>query len=332
MSSGPTSVAMRFVCIAVLAYCLAGFAVFRTALGADKYPDRPLHWIVGFLPGGPTDTVARIVGQPLSDRLGQQVVIENRSGSGGMIAANAVINSPPDGYTVMFVGPNNAIGTTLYKNLPFVFLRDTAPIAGMMRAANVMVVPPSLPVRTVAEFIEYAKRNPGKISFASAGNGTSMHMSAELFKIMTGIDMVHVPYRGSAAVYPDLMTGKVQVFFDNLPGVIEFVRAGQLRALGVTTATRSEALPEIPTIADTVPGYEASTWYGMSGPKGIPPAVIETLSGAVMDVLSSPRMKTKIADLGATPMPMSPAEFGKLVADETEKWGRVVNLAGIAIE
>ena len=323
---------MRFVCIAVLAYGLAGFAVFRTALGADKYPDHPLHWIVGFLPGGPTDTVARIVGQPLSDRLGQQVVIENRSGSGGVIAANAVINSPPDGYTVMFVGPNNAIGTTLYKNLPFVFLRDTAPIAGMMRAANVMVVPPSLPVRTVAEFIEYAKRNPGKISFASAGNGTSMHMSAELFKIMTGIDMVHVPYRGSAAVYPDLMTGKVQVFFDNLPGVIEFVRAGQLRALGVTTATRSEALPEIPTIADTVPGYEASTWYGMSGPKGIPPAVIETLSGAVIDVLSSPRMKTKIADLGATPMPMSPAEFGKLVTDETEKWGRVVNLAGIAIE
>ena len=323
---------MRFVCIAVLAYGLAGFALFRTALGADKYPDHPLHWIVGFLPGGPTDTVARIVGQPLSDRLGQQVVIENRSGSGGVIAANAVINSPPDGYTVMFVGPNNAIGTTLYKNLPFVFLRDTAPIAGMMRAANVMVVPPSLPVRTVAEFIEYAKRNPGKISFASAGNGTSMHMSAELFKIMTGIDMVHVPYRGSAAVYPDLMTGKVQVFFDNLPGVIEFVRAGQLRALGVTTATRSEALPEIPTIADTVPGYEASTWYGMSGPKGIPPAVIETLSGAVIDVLSSPRMKTKIADLGATPMPMSPAEFGKLVTDETEKWGRVVNLAGIAIE
>jgi tripartite-type tricarboxylate transporter receptor subunit TctC len=323
---------MRFVCIAVLIYCLAGFSLFRTALGADKYPDHPLHWIVGFLPGGPTDTVARIVGQPLSDRLGQQVVIENRSGSGGVIAANAVINSPPDGYTVMFVGPNNAIGTTLYKNLPFVFLRDTAPIAGMMRAANVMVVPPSLPVRTVAEFIEYAKRNPGKISFASAGNGTSMHMSAELFKIMTGIDMVHVPYRGSAAVYPDLMTGKVQVFFDNLPGVIEFVRAGQLRALGVTTATRSEALPEIPTIADTVPGYEASTWYGMSGPKGIPPAVIETLSGAVIDVLSSPRMKTKIADLGATPMPMSPAEFGKLVTDETEKWGRVVDLAGIAIE
>ena len=323
---------MRFVCIAVLAYCLAGFALFRTALGADKYPDHPLHWIVGFLPGGPTDTVARIVGEPLSDRLGQQVVIENRSGSGGVIAANAVINSPPDGYTVMFVGPNNAIGTTLYKNLPFVFLRDTAPIAGMMRAANVMVVPPSLPVRTVAEFIEYAKRNPGKISFASAGNGTSMHMSAELFKIMTGIDMVHVPYRGSAAVYPDLMTGKVQVFFDNLPGVIEFVRAGQLRALGVTTATRSEALPEIPTIADTVPGYEASTWYGMSGPKGIPPAVIETLSGAVIDVLSSPKMKTKIADLGATPMPLSPAEFGKLVADETEKWARVVNLAGIAIE
>jgi tripartite-type tricarboxylate transporter receptor subunit TctC len=299
---------------------------------ADPFPNRPIHWVVGFPAGGPTDTVARLVGDPLSDRLGQQVVVENRSGAGGMIAAASVINAAPDGYELMFVAPNNAIGATLYKNLPFVFLRDTTPVAGMMRAGNVMVVPTSLPVRTDAEFINYAKANPGKVSFASAGNGTSMHMSAELFKMMTGVDMVHVPYRGSAGAYPDLMTGKVQVFFDNIPGVIEFIRAGRLRALGVTTATRSEALPDVPTISETVPGYEASTWYGISGPKGVSSDVVEKLNGAVVDVVNSPKMKARIAELGATPMPQSPAQFGKFVADETTKWGEVVNRAGLAVE
>jgi tripartite-type tricarboxylate transporter receptor subunit TctC len=249
-----------------------------------------------------------------------------------MIAANAVINSAPDGYTIMFVAPNNAIGTTLYKNLPFVFLRDTAPVAGMMRLTNVMVVPTSLPVKTVAEFIAYAKANPGKFSYASSGNGTSVHMSAELFKSMAGLDMVHVPYRGSAAAYPDLMTGKVHVLFDNLPGSVEFVRTGKLRALGVTTAKRSDALPDVPTVGETVPGYEASVFYGISAPKGTPPDAIEVLNKAVTAALADPKMQARIAELGGTPMPMSPAEFGKLVADETEKWGVVVKSAGISVE
>jgi tripartite-type tricarboxylate transporter receptor subunit TctC len=308
------------------------FAALGLATAAEKFPSRPIHWVVGFAAGGPNDTVARIMGEWLSDYLGQQFVIENRTGSGGMIAANAVINSPPDGYTIMFVAPNNAIGTTLYKNLPFVFLRDTAPVAGTMRLTNIMVVPPSLPVKTVAEFIAYAKAHPGELSFASSGNGTSVHMSAELFKAMTGINMVHVPYRGSAAAYPDLLTGKVHVLFDNLPGAIGFVRNGQLRALAVTTATRSAALPDVPTVGETVPGYEASVWYGISAPKGTPPEAIDILNKAVKAALADPKMKARIAELGAEPMPMSPAEFGKLVADETEKWGKVVKFANISVE
>jgi tripartite-type tricarboxylate transporter receptor subunit TctC len=316
----------------LLAPALFAPALFAPALGAEKYPSRPVHWFVGFAAGGPNDIVARIMGEWLSAHLGQHFVIENRVGSGGMIAANAVINSPPDGHTIMFVAPNNAIGATLYKNLPFVFLRDTAPVAGMMRLTNVMVVPPSLPVQSVSAFIDHAKANPGKLSYASSGNGTSVHMSAELFKAMTGIEMVHVPYRGSAAAYPDLMTGKVHVLFDNLPGSIEFVRSGKLRALGVTTAMRSEALPDIPAIGEIVPGYEASVWYGIAAPKGTPPDAIEVLNKAVTAALADPKMKARIAELGGTPMPMLPAQFGKLVADETEKWGAVVKAAGISVE
>src|SRR6195256_3717023 len=218
----------------LLLICVVCPGLLAPAAAADKYPSRPVHWVVGFAAGGPNDIVARVLGEGLAAPLGQQFVIENRAGSGGMIAANAVINSPPDGYTIMFVAPNNAIGATLYKNLPFVFLRDTTPVAGMMRLTNVMVVPTSLPVKTVAEFIAHAKANPGKLSYASSGNGTSVHMSAELFKAMAGLDMVHVPYRGSSAAYPDLMTGKGHGLFDNLPGSGGFVRTGQLRALGVT--------------------------------------------------------------------------------------------------
>src|SRR4030081_2927594 len=311
---------------------LLGVSLAAPALAADKYPSRPVHWFVGFAAGGPNDIISRIMGEWLSDHLGQQFVIENRSGAGGMIAANALINSPPDGYTIMFDAPNNAIGTSLYKNLPFVFLRDTVPVAGMMRLTNLMVVPPTLPVRTVAEFIGYAKAKPGKLSFPSPGNGASVPMPAELLKTMTGIDMVHVPYRGSSAAYPDLMTGKVHVLFDNLPGAIEFVRTGKLRALGVTTAERSEALPDVPTVGETVPGYEASVWYGISAPKGTPAEVVETLNKAVAAALADPKMKARIAELGATPMPMSPAEFGKLLADETEKWAKVVKFANISVE
>jgi tripartite-type tricarboxylate transporter receptor subunit TctC len=291
-----------------------------------------VHFIVGFTAGGPTDIVARIVGEWLSDYLGQQFVVENRAGSGGMIAANAVVNAPPDGYTILFVAPNNAIGASLYKNLPFNFLRDTAPVAGIMRLANIMVVPPSLPVHSVAEFINYAKAHPGELSFASSGNGTSVHMSGELFKAMTGINIVHVPYRGSSAAFPDLMTGKVHVMFDNLPGSIEFVRSGQLRALGVTTAKRSDVLPDVPAIGEIVAGYEASVWYGIAAPKGTPPEAIETLNKAMAVALADPKMKARLAELGGIAMPMSPDEFGKLVADETEKWAKVVKFAGISVE
>src|SRR5499427_3412066 len=317
---------------AILAVLLGLLWPLGAAFAADKYPVKPVHWVVGFAAGGPNDIVARVLGEWLSNYLGQQFVIENRVGSGGMIAANAVINSPPDGYTIMFVAPNNAIGASLYKNLPFVFLRDTVPVAGIMRLTNIMVVPPSLPFRTVGEFIDYAKAHPGALSFASSGNGTSVHMSAELFKAMTGINIVHVPYRGSSAAAPDLLTGKVHVMFDNLPGAIEFVRTGRLRALGVTTAMRSDALPDVPTIGETVPGYEASVWYGIAAPKGTPPEAIDVLNKAMAAALADPKMKARIAELGGVPMPMSPAEFGKLLADETAKWGQVVRSANISVE
>ena len=302
------------------------------AFAADKFPTRPIKFVVGFLAGGPNDTIARIFCEYLQSHLGQPCVVENKVGQGGMIAAKSVIDSPPDGYTFMFVAPNNAIGQSLYKSLPFNHVRDTTPIAGIMQLANMMVVPPSLPVKTVAEFIAHAKANPGKLSYASSGNGTSVHMSAELFKMMAGLDMVHVPYRGSSAAYPDLMTAKVHVLFDNLPGSIEFVRTGKLRALGVTTAKRSDALPDIPAIGEVVPGYEASVWYGIAAPKGTPPEAIEVLNKALAAALADPKMQARIAELGGTPMPMSPAEFGRLVADETEKWGAVVRSAGLSVE
>ena len=302
------------------------------AFAAEKFPNRPIKFVVGFLAGGPNDTIARIFCDWLQPHLGAPCVVENKVGQGGMIAAKSVIDSPPDGYTFMFVAPNNAIGQSLYKNLPFNHVRDTTPIAGIMQLANIMVVPPSLPVKTVAEFIAYAKANPGKLTFASSGNGTSVHMSGELFKFMTGLDMVHVPYRGSAGIYPDLLTGKVDTLFDNLPGAIGFVRTGKLRALGVTTAERSAALPDVPTVGETVPGYEASVWYGISAPKGTPPEIVDILNKAVVAALADPKMKARIAELGATPMPMSPAEFGKLLADETEKWAKVVKFANISVE
>lgn len=318
---------LQLTAISTLATGFAG----KSAL-AQTWPSRPVTFVVGFAAGGPNDIVARIMGAWLAEYLDVPFVIEDRTGAGGMLAAQTVINSPPDGYTIMFVAPNNAIGATLYKNLPFVYLRDTTPIAGMLRLTNVMVVPPSLPVKSVAEFIEYAKANPGKINYASSGNGTSVHMSAELFKMMTKLDMVHVPYRGSSAAYPDLMAGKVHVLFDNLPGAIAFVKTGKLRALGVTTATRSDALPDVPAIGEIVKGYEASVWYGIAGPKGIPPKVVETLNKAVAAALADPKMKARFAELGGTPMPMSPAEFGKLVADETEKWSVVVKSAGLSVQ
>jgi tripartite-type tricarboxylate transporter receptor subunit TctC len=302
------------------------------ATAAEKYPTRPVHFISGFPAGGAVDITARVLADWFSADLGQQFIVENRGGMGGNLGAQAMINAAPDGYTLLLDAANNAISATLYKKLPFDFIRDTVPVAGVMRLTNIMVVPPSLPVKTVADFIAYTKANPGKVSFASSGNGTSVHLSGELFKLSTGIDMLHVPYRGSSGAYPDLLTSKVHVLFDNLPGAIEFVRSGQLRALGVTVAQRWPALPGVPSIAETVPGFEASPWYGISAPKGTPGDVVEILNKSVAAALANPKMQAKLADLGGIPMPMSPAEFGKFIADETEKWGKVVRAANLSVE
>lgn len=306
--------------------------VLTPASAAEKFPSRPIKFVVGFAAGGGTDTVARIMCDWLTPHLGQPCLVEDRPGSGGMIAAKEVINSPPDGYTIMFVAPNNVIGDSLYKNLPFVFLRDSAPVAGIMRLTNVMLVPPSLGVTTVTEFIALAKARPGELHYASSGNGTSVHMSAELFKMMTQLNMVHVPYRGAAPAYPDLLAGRVHVLFDNIPGSVGFIKAGKLRALGVTAAVRSAALPDVPTIAETVPGYEATVFYGVSAPKGTPPEVIEILNKAFTAALSDPSIQKRIAEVGGAPLLMTPIEFGRLLTDESEKWARVVKSAGISVE
>ena len=310
---------------------VAGAAVLgaaSTVARAQGYPTRPVHWIVSFTAGGPNDTVARIIGQYLADRLGQQFVIENKVGAGGNIGMAAVLSSPPDGYTIGFVAPNNAINTSLYGNLPFDFIRDSVPVAGTMLLTNVMVVHPDVPAKTVAEFIAYAKANPGKTNMASSGSGTSVHMSGELFKAMTGVNMQHVPYRGSAPAMQDLLTNRVQVMFDNLPGSMAHIKAGTLRALGVTAGKRAQALPDVPTIGETVPGYEAVIWYGIVAPKGTPPEVVDTLNTGVNAVLADSKLKARLAELGGEPMPMTPAQFGKLLADETEKWAKVVKFSG----
>jgi tripartite-type tricarboxylate transporter receptor subunit TctC len=268
----------------------------------------------------------------LSEHLGQQFIVENRPGGSGNVGAASVINSPPDGYIVMFVGPNNAISASLFKKLPFDFLRDTAPVGGIMLLTNIMVVPPSLPVTTVAEFIAYGKANPGKLNMASPGAGTSPHLSGELFKMLTGIEMQHIPYRGAGPAYPDLMTGKVDVFFDNLPGSVELVKSGKLKALGVTAAARSFVFPDLPSIGETIPGYDVSLYYGVSAPKGTPSDVIAVLNNAMNAALADPKMKLRIAEFGGTPLPGTPADFGKLVADETVKWEKVVRTIGLSIE
>jgi tripartite-type tricarboxylate transporter receptor subunit TctC len=265
----------------------------------------------------------------LSDHLGQQFIIENRSGAGGNVGMQSVLSSVPDGYTIAFVGPNYAINPTLYEKLPFNFIRDSAPVAGLIRLANVMAVHPAVPANNVAEFIAYAKANPGKINYASGGVGTSPHLSGELLKMMTGINLVHVPYRAAASAYPDLMAGQVQMLFDNIPSSIGHIRTGKVRTLGVTGAKRVAAIPDVPTIGETVPGYEVSIWYGMAAPRGTPPEIVEKLNQAVNAVLADPKLQARLAELGGEPMPMTPAEFGKLVAEETEKWGKVIRAANI---
>jgi len=321
----------------ILRNSVFGLVFLATLLGAAPpasaaYPDRPVHWIIGFSAGGPVDIVARIMANWLSDRFGQQFIVENRAGSGGNLAAGAAINSPPDGYTLLFVAPNNAISTSLYKKLPFDFLRDTVPVASIMQLTNMLVVSNAMPVKTVQEFIDYCKANPGKISFASSGNGTSVHMSAELFKVMTKCDMVHVPYRGSAIAFPDIISNKVQLIFDNLPSALEQSRGGTVRAIGVTSPQRWPTVPDVPAIAETVPGFESVGFYGISAPKGTPPEVIEVLNKAVGEALKDPKVIARLTENGGIPKPMTPAEFGKLVADETEKWKKVVEFAGVSVD
>ena len=302
-------------------------ALSRRARG-QTYPARPIRLIIGYTPGGSADITARLTGQWLSERLGQSVIVESQPGGGTNIATEAVVRAPPDGYTLLLVAPANAINATLYDKLSFEFLRDIVPVAGIIRFPNVVDVNPSLPVKSIPELIAYAKTNPGKLNMASSGNGSTIHMSGELFKMMTGINMVHVPYRGGAPALTDLIAGQVHVMFDNLPTSAEHVRSGRLRGLAVTGTARSHVLPDLPTVADFLPGYEASAWYGLGAPRNTPAAVIDRLNDAVNAILADPTSQGRFAELGASLLPGSPADFGKLLADETEKWGKVVKFAG----
>ena len=319
----------RFLRLAASALALP--AVSRLAR-AEGYPSRPVRWIVCFAAGGPNDVTARLVGQYLSEQLGQNVVIENRVGAGGNVGMEIALKSPPDGYTIAFVGPNNAINATLYEKLPFDFIHDSVPIAGTMQLTNVLEVNLDLPVKNIAEFIAYARANPGKVNYATGGVGTSLHMCGELLKSMAGIDLVHVPYRGTAPALTDLLAGRVQSLFDNIPGAMGQIKGGKLRALGVTAAKRVPALPDVPAIGETVPGYEADVWYGIAAPRGTPPDIVAKLNGAVNAALANPQLKARMNELGGDPMPLTPDVFGKLVADETQKWAGVIRSANIHLE
>ncbi len=303
-------------------------AVSRIAR-AQIYPTHPAHLIVGFAPGGGVDIVARLMGQWLSERLGQQFVIENRPGAGGNIATEEVAHAPSDGYTLLMVIATNAINATLYENLNFNFIRDIAAVASIVRVPNILEVNPSVPANTVPEFIAYAKANPGKLSFGSSGNGSIQHIAGELFKMMAGIDMVHVPYRGPALALNDLIGGRIQVMFDSIIGSIEQVKAGKLRALAVTSAKRLDELPDVPAVSEFLPGYEAIGWQGIGAPKNTPIEIIDRLNKEINAALADPTMKARLVDLGGIPILMTPAEFGKFIEDETDKWGKVIKFAGI---
>jgi len=305
---------------------------FSRLAGAQDYPTRPVRLIVGFPPGGGTDVAARLVGQWLSERIGQPVVIENRPGAGSNIATEAVVHAAADGHTLLLVSTAHAINATLYEKLNYNFLRDIAPIAGFMRVPNVMEINPALAAKSVPEFIAHARANPGNINMASGGNGTSQHLSGELFKMMTDLNMIHVPYRGSAPALTDLIGGRVQVMFGEMSSSIEFIKADKLRALAVTTATRSEALPDLPSVSDFVPGYEASAWYGVGAPKNTPIAIVEKLSKEINVALADPKMRARLTALGGTVLDGSPAEFGTLISDETQKWAKVVKFSGAKVE
>jgi tripartite-type tricarboxylate transporter receptor subunit TctC len=313
----------------------AGAAVLPMAsriARAQAYPTRPVRIIVAFAPGGVSDVTARLISQWLSERLGQQFVIDNRPGGGGNIGTEAVVRAPADGYTLLLVGAWNAINATLYDKLNFNFLRDIAPVASVIRNANVMVVNPSVPAKTVPEFIAYAKTTPGKINYASAGTGAPSHVTGELFKMMAGVDIVHVPYRSAGPALTDLLGGQVQVMFASTVSSIGYIRAGRLRALAVTTATRREALPDVPTMAEFLPGYEATGWVGIGAPKNTPVEIVDKLNKEINAGLADPKLKARLADVGGDVLALSPADFGRLIADETEKWGKVIGAANIKPE
>jgi tripartite-type tricarboxylate transporter receptor subunit TctC len=319
---------MRLLHQLVLGIALLCGAVAPSLAADTDYPNRPIRWVVGYPPGGTTDLLARLMGQWLSQRLGQQVVIDNRPGAGNNIGTDFAVRSPPDGYTIFLVNPANAINATLYRKLPFNFLDDMAPIAGIVRVPNVLTVRKDFPANNLVEFIDYAKKNPDKINMASSGSGTSVHLSGELFKYMTGIQMKHIPYKGAGPATTDLLAGQVDLIFDNMPSIISHIRGGQLRALGVTTAQRSPALPDVPAIAEVVPGYEASAWFGLSAPKGTPREAIERLNREINAALADPAMKARLADLGGVPIPGTPEEFWALHRMETEKWAKIVQFSG----
>ena len=315
-----------------LAAGAAALPVISRIARAQAYPTRPVHLIVGYPPGGTSDVVTRLIGQQLSERLGQPFVAENRPGAGTNIATEAVVRTPADGYTLLLVTAANAINTTLYEKLNFSFIRDIAPVASIIRHPFVMVVNPSVPAKTVPEFIAYAKANPGKLTMASGGIGAATHLAGELFKVVTSVDIVHVPYRGVAASLTDLLGGLVQVTFVSVPSSVTYIKAGRLRALAVTSAKRSEALPDLPTVGEFVPGYETSLWLGLGAPKDTPAKIIDTLNKETNAALADPKIKARLADLGGTLLPGSPADFGKLIADETERWGNVIRAANIKAE
>ena len=309
----------------------AGLAGVGSAAAAD-YPSRPVKWVVPYPPGGTTDVLARIMAQWLSEKMGQQFIVENRPGAGNNIGTEAVVNAPPDGYTLLLVNPAHGINASLYKKLNFNFIRDITPVAGMVRTPNVMTVTSSLPVKTVAEFIAYCKANPSKVNMASSGSGTSTHLSGELFKSMTGCNMLHVPYKGAGPALTDLIGGQVQVFFDNLPSSAPHIKGGSIRALAMTSAAREPSMPEVPTVADTVAGYEATAWFGVGMPKGAPREAIDKINAEINRALADPKMRARLAELGGVPMVGTPEDFGKVIAAETEKWARVVAVSGATVD
>ena len=318
--------------LALAAFATAAALAAHAPAFAIDYPTHAVKWVVPYPPGGTTDVLARIIAQWLSEKMGQQFVIENKPGAGNNIGVEAVVNATPDGYTMLLVNPANGINATLYKNLNYNFIRDIVPVAGLVRAPNVMEVTNTLPVKTVAEFIAYCKANPGKINMASSGSGTSVHLSGELFKSMTGCQMLHVPYKGAGPALTELMAGTVHVLFDNLPSSIGHIKGGRIRALAVTSAEREPALPDLPTVGETVPGYEATAWFGVGMPKGTPREIIDKVNAEVNRALADPKMRERLAELGGKPIPGTPEDFGKVIAAETDKWRPVVISSGAKVE